>query len=392
MEQTLQDRRTGSELGRTERYDVVVIGGGQAGLSTGHHLQKAGLSFVILDDRERTGDVWRERWDSLKLHTPAVFSSLDGMPFPSKPFHFPTKDEFADYLEAYVERFDLPVRLGARVIRLTRDGDGFLTTTTTGTYRSDHVVVAMANFQRPRIPTFARELDPSIAQLHSSEYRDPAQLPDDGPVLVVGAGNSGAEIAHDLAGERRVHLSGRYPGQLPFSIHGRLARAFLMRFVLRVIFHRVLSVATPIGRKARPKLTKGSPPLIRTKPKHLRAAGVEQLPRVEGVRDGLPLLADGRTLDVRSVVWCTGFRPGMEWIDLPLTFDDKGPEHERGTVPGVPGLYFVGLHFLFAYSSVMIHGVGRDAKRAVAHIAGSQVPATVTAEAINVPATARPAS
>ena len=180
MEQTLQDPRTASGHGRTERYDVVVIGGGQAGLSTGYHLKKAGMSFVILDDRSRSGDVWRQRWDSLKLHTPAVFSSLDGMPFPSEPFHFPTKDEFADYLEAYVERFDLPVRLGARVSRLTRDADGFLTTSAVGMFRSDNVVVAMANFQRPRIPGFAKELDPRIVQLHSSEYRDPTQLPDDG--------------------------------------------------------------------------------------------------------------------------------------------------------------------------------------------------------------------
>lgn len=393
MEQTPRDQLTESGQGRTEHYDVVVIGGGQAGLSTGHHLKKAGMSFVILDDRKRTGDVWRQRWDSLKLHTPAVFSSLDGMPFPSNPFHFPTKDEFADYLEAYVERFDLPVRLDARVSRLTRDGDGFLTTSTAGTFRSDHVVVAMANFQRPKIPSFARELDPGISQLHSSEYRDPSQLPDDGPVLVVGAGNSGAEIAFDLAGSRRVHLAGRYPGKLPFSIHGRLARAFLMKFVLRVLFHRVLSVATPIGRKARPKLAKGSPPLVRTKPVHLKAVGVEHHPRVMGVREGLPLLDDGRTLDVTSVVWCTGFRPGFEWIDLPLRFDEMGPVHDRGTVSDVPGLYFVGLHFLYAFSSVMIHGVGRDAKRAVADIAGRRAPAGRKAgEVVKLPATARPAS
>ncbi|HEX7000949.1 MAG TPA: NAD(P)-binding domain-containing protein [Trueperaceae bacterium] len=352
----------------TNSLDTIVIGGGQAGLSTGYYLKKAGRSFVILDDQQRTGDVWRKRWDSLRLFTPAAFSSLDGMPFPSRRDHFPTKDEFADYLEAYVRRFHLPVRHGARVERLSRDGAGFVASTSAGDFRSDNVIVAMSNYQRPKIPGFAQELRPDIVQLHSSEYRHPSQLPEDGPVLVVGSGNSGAEIALELSRRQEVMLAGRYPGHLPFSINSRAAHAVLIRFALKVVFHRVLSVATPIGRRARPKFLKGSGILIRTKAKHLEAAGVKRLPRVEGVRDGLPLLADGRTLDVKAVVWCTGFRPGFEWIDLPLTFDEKGPVHERGVVPEVPGLYFVGLHYLYAFSSAMIHGVGRDAKRIVATI------------------------
>ncbi len=374
----------------TKTFDTIVIGGGQAGLSAGYHLKKAGRSFVILDAHQRTGDVWRNRWDSLRLHTPAAFSGLDGMPFQSRRDYFPTKDEFADYLESYQRRFDLPVCHGATVERLSRDGSGFLATTTAGDFRSDNVIVAMSNYQRPKIPGFAQELRPDIVQLHSSEYRHPSQLPADGEVLVVGSGNSGAEIALELSRRQRVSIAGRYPGHLPFSIHSRAAHAFLIRFALKVVFHRVLSVATPIGRKVRPKFLNSSGLLIRTKAKQLEAAGVQRLPKVKGVEDGLPVLADGRTMDVKAVVWCTGFRPGFEWIDLPVSFDEQGrPAHQRGVVPEVPGLYFVGLHFLYALSSAMIHGVGRDARRAVAAISARREPAKIVAEVNSPPATAQ---
>lgn len=351
-----------------ERFDTIVIGGGQAGLATGYHLRKAGQRFVILDDKQRTGDGWRQRWDSLRLFTPAAFSSLVGMPFPASGDHFPTKDEFADYLEEYARRFELPVRHDSRVQRLAKEDGEFLATTEHGEFRAPNVIVAMANYQRPKIPGFAQELDPGIVQLHSSEYKSPAQLPADVPVLVVGAGNSGAEIALELSRRQPVMLAGKYPGHLPFKVDSPAAHAFLTRFVLKVIFHRVLTVSTPMGRKARPKMTKGSGPLIRTKAKHLAAAGVTRLPRVEGAKDGMPMLEDGHTVDVGAVVWSSGFRPGFEWIDLPLQMDAKGPVHDRGLVADVPGLYFVGLHFLYSFSSAMIHGVSRDAGRIVRHL------------------------
>src|SRR5690606_37597304 len=141
-----------------------------------------------------------------------------------------------------------------------------------------------------------------------------------------------------------------YPGHLPFAVDSRASHAFLGRFVLRVVYHRVLTVATPIGRKLRPKLTRGTGPLIRTKGKHLEAANVERLPRLAGVRGGRPLLEDGTVLEVSAVVWCTGYRPGFEWIDLPLDTAAHEPAHRRGVVEGIPGLYFVGLHFLFSLS------------------------------------------
>lgn len=363
------ERNTNGSLESTradEEFATVVIGGGQAGLSVGYHLARKGQRFVILDAEHRIGDQWRRRWDSLRLFTPARFSHLDGMPFPSHPDYFPTKDEFADYLESYAERFELPVRHSSRVERVWREGDSFRIRAGDSVLAAQNVVVAMSNYQRPRLPGFSAELAGEIVQLHSSEYLTPQQVPDGGSVLVVGAGNSGSEVAIELAKDHRVYLAGRYPGHLPFDVAGYAGRRFLVRLVVRVIFHRLLTVRTPIGRKLRPKLTSRSGPLIRTKAKHLAAAGVERLPRVAGVSNGRPQLADGRTLDVSAVIWCTGYRPGFEWLDLVASnTTDHEPLHQRGIVPQVPGLYFVGLHFLDALSSAMIHGVGRDAERIV---------------------------
>jgi len=366
-----------------EYVNTIVIGAGQAGLSVGYHLKRRGVQAVILDGRKRIGDVWRERWDSLRLFTPARFSGLDGMPFPASPHAFPTKNEMGDYLERYAERFSLPVRLGTRVERLSRRDDRFLVVAGDQRFVADNVVVAMANYQRPRTPPFAGELDPAIVQMHSLDYRNPDQLREGG-VLVVGAGNSGAEIALEAVKAHPTWLAGRDTGHVPFRVEGRLARLLLIRLVLRVLFHRILTVATPIGRRVRPKVLHGGGELVRTKPWDLKAAGIERLPRVVGARNGLPLLEDGRVLDVANVVWCTGFHPGFSWIDLPV-FDANGePRHERGVVGTEPGLYFVGLHFLYSFSSTMIHGVGRDARRiaeAVARRASSSREVAVSSAA-----------
>ena len=347
----------------SERVQVVVIGAGQAGLSVGYHLARRGLSFVVLEANDRVGDSWRKRWDSLRLFSPAKYDGLIGMPFPAPPFSFPTKDQMADYLEAYARQFQLPVRTGTRVERLSRDGARYIVETAGTRFEADHVVVAMATYQAPRVLPFAKDLDPAIVQLHSREYRNPSQL-QPGYVLVVGAGNSGADIALDVARTHKTQLSGRHPGNVPFRIDGGFARA-VIPFIFRVLFHRILTVDTPMGRKARPKLISKGGALIRVKPRDFVTAGVERTPRVTGVRDGKPLLADGRVLDVRNVVWCTGFHPGLSWIDLPKPVygADGEPIHERGIVPGEPGFYFVGLHFLYSFSSTMIHGVGRDAER-----------------------------
>jgi len=354
-----------------ERINTVVIGGGQAGLSVGYHLKRTGVPFVILDASGRVGDAWRNRWDSLRLFTPARFSSLDGMPFPAAPHSFPTKDAMGDYLETYARHFQLPVRNGVRVERLSRLGDRFLVVAGDQQYEADNVVVAMTGWQRPRVPAFASELHPRIVQIHSFNYRNPSQL-QPGDVVVVGAGNSGAEIALDVVPGRETWLSGPDTGHVPFRIDGLAARLLLVRLVLRVVFHRILTVKTPIGRKARAKMLHRGEPLVRTKPQDLIAAGVKRVPRVVRVENGLPVLEDGRALDVRNVIWCTGFHSGFSWIDLPV-FDSNGDaKHDSGVVTSEPGLYFVGLKFLYAASSSALHGVGRDAARIAARISATR--------------------
>ena len=351
-----------------ERHETVIIGGGQAGLATGYHLARLGRSFVILEADRRIGDVWRRRWDSLHLFTPASLDGLPGWRFPAKGWSFPSRDDMADYLEAYAARFGLPVRTGTPVEGITRNGDGTYVVTTAGRrLEADNVVVATGAYQVPTVPAFASELDPGIAQLHSSAYRGPSQLRD-GDVLVVGAGNSGAEIALESAGGHRVWLSGPEVGALPFRTGGLPSRLGLFRLVLRVLFHRVLTVRTPMGRRMRARMSSRATPLIRIRPEELPAAGIERVAKVAGVRDGLPLLEDGRVLEVANVVWCTGFHHDFSWIDVPGLGDGE-PPHRRGVVEGQPGLYLVGLHFLYAMSSAMIHGVGRDAEHITSHIA-----------------------
>ena len=350
-----------------EHVQVAVIGAGQAGLSVGYFLAAQAVPFVILDANARIGDAWRRRWDSLRLFTPARFDGLVGMPFPATSFSFPTKDEMADYVEAYARRFKLPVRTSTKVERLWRDGTRYVIDTATARFTADHVVVAMSSYQTPRVPEFAKALDPRIVQLHSIDYRNPGQL-QPGDVLIVGAGNSGADIAMDLSTSHRIYLSGRHPGHIPFRIETRLAR-IIMPMLFRVVFHRILTVDTPMGRRGRRKMLHGGMPLIRVKPIDLERAGVERTARVADVKDGRPVLEDGRVMDVANVIWCTGFGNGLSWIDLPVLDADGEPIQKRGVVPNEPGLYFVGQHFMYSASSTMIHGVERDARRVVETIA-----------------------
>jgi putative flavoprotein involved in K+ transport len=347
----------------TKRYQAIVIGGGQAGLATGYYLSKAGARFLILDGSKRIGDSWRSRWDSLRLFTPCKYSSLPGLAFPAPQYSFPTKDEMGDYLEQYASHFRLPVRSGVRVNALWREGLIYKVRSGTEIFEAEHVVVAMSNYQHPKIPAVARELDEQITQLHSSAYKNPSQL-QPGSVLIVGAGNSGAEIAMELCQTHEVWLAGRDTGHVPFEITNRNVQRFVMPLLFRVIFYRLLTTNTIFGRRAKAKMISHGFPLIRQKPKHLLRAGIKRVPRLSGVKDGNPLLENGEIAEVKNVIWCTGFYPRFSWIDLSV-FKNEEPLQERGVVTNEGGLYFVGLHFLFAASSDMIQGVGRDAKYVV---------------------------
>jgi putative flavoprotein involved in K+ transport len=369
----------------SEHFETVIIGGGQAGLSVGYHLTRRDRRFVILDANQRIGDAWRKRWDSLRLFTPARYDGLPGWPFPAPAWSFPTKDEVADYLEAYAARFDLPVRTGVRVDRLSREADRYVVAAGKNRYEADHVVVASSPYQRPRIPVFARELDPGIVQLHSSEYRDPSQLREGG-VLVVGAANSGAEIALEVSRTHQTWLSGRHPGQEPFRPGSRWDRLLLP--VVWFMASHVLTVKTPIGRMVRQKFhveggrhSRGLP-LARVRPKDITAAGIERVPRTAGARGGLPVLEDGRELEVANVIWCTGFVPDFAWIDLPVFAENGGPVHDRGVVESEPGLYFLGLVFLYALASSLVGGVGRDAEHIAKQIASRKANGRPTAHAL----------
>lgn len=355
-----------------ERVQTVVIGGGQAGLSVAYYLAERGLPFVILDASPRIGDAWRNRWDSLRLFSPARYSGLPGLRFPGRGDTFPTKDQLADYLVEYARRFQLPVRNGVRVDRLWKQGDRFVMTAGNERFEAENVVVAMANYQVPRVPEFACQLDAGIVQLHSHEYRNPSQL-QEGGALVVGVGNSGADIGIEVAASNPTWIAGKESGHIPWPIETFAARHFLVRLV-RFLGHHILTVGTPIGRKVRPKLLRRATPLVRVKPKDLDAAGVQWVPKVTGVRDGLPLLADGRSLNVRNVIWCTGYQHDFPWIDLPIFEEDGEPMHDRGIVEKAPGMFFVGLHFLYAMSSATLIGIGRDAKRIAKAVAARSRP------------------
>ena len=355
-----------------KRVPVIVIGGGQAGLATSYELSQRGVGHLVLEAAATVGESWRSRWDSLRLFTPTRYDGLPGMPFPAGS-DFPSKDEMAAYLEAYASHFQLPVQLDVRVDRLTRSGSGFIVTAGAQRFEAEQVVVATGAFQTPRLPAFAGSIDPAVVQLHAGTYRRPSQL-EDGPVLVVGAGNSGAELALEAArAGHRTYLAGRPTGEIPavaYVFGGRLFWFFA---------NHILSVNTPIGRRARPHVIRNGGPLIRLRMEEVVRAGVERTPRAVGTSEGRPVLEDGRALEVANIIWCTGFQRDFRWIDLAILDPDGMPRHNRGIAEGVPGLYFVGLPFLTKLASAFIGGVGGDARRLAGDIARRAETATNSA-------------
>ena len=349
----------GTSSKSTEEFETVVIGGGQAGLAVGYYLKKRGRSFVILDANDRIGGSWRTRtWNSLRLFTPARYDGLPGWGYPGPGWSYPTAKELADYLEAYALRFELPVRSATAVKGLAKEGERYVVDCGERRFVADNVVVATGFYGMPSVPDFASELDPRIVQMHSSEYRDPSQLRPGG-VLLVGAGNSGADIGMEVSATHQTWLSRRDKGQIPLNIEHPFRRVVLP--VLWFVASHVLTMKTPLGRKIRPHVLEGGAPRIRVKSEDLLGAGVECVARTVDAHDGLPVLEDGRVMDVANVIWCTGFRQDFSWIEVPIFGDDTQPTHERG-VTSEAGLYFVGLDFLYSFTSENVGGVGRDAR------------------------------
>jgi len=353
---------TTTDPGGREHVPTVIIGAGQAGLSTAYHLTRRGHRCVVLHEHTRVGDVWRLRYASLRLNTPARYDGLPGMAFPAPGRRFPTGAEMGDYLEAYAEKFCLDVRGLSRVTRVEQTDDGFVVSTSSGELTADQVVVATGGEHHPRVPELAEHLDPGIRQIHSGEYRDPSQLLP-GRTLVVGVGQSGADLALEIAGAGHdTWLSGTPGGEIPVELESFKAR--LVSPVLFFMAHHVLTERTRRGRGLRQRIRSGgAAPLLRVKLHHLAEAGVHHVPeRTTDVVDGRPALADGTVLDVANVVWCTGFRQDFSFIHPSPMAEDGWPRDAGGVMEDMPGLYFMGLLFQRGFYSMLVGGAGRDAQ------------------------------
>jgi putative flavoprotein involved in K+ transport len=340
-------------MGDVEKVDAVVIGAGQAGLATAYELARLGVNQVVLEAGSQVGDQWRNRWDSLRLFTPARFDSLPGSKFPAPPDSFPDKNQLADYLEDYGREHRLPIRTRVRAVSLERSGDSYMVETSAGSIVAEHVVVA-TGYQGPKVPELAAGIRPEIRQLHASGYRNTSQLI--GDVLVVGAGTSGVEIAIEAAraGHKTV-LAGRGTGAIPpvfYAFQGRLFWFWA---------NKVASVRTPVGRRMKPLVLHRGAPLIRVTMREALAAGVERAPRVTAVEAGFPVCDGGRRLEPETIVWCTGFTRDYSWIRFPVVGPDGYPKHDGGVAEGEKGLYFMGLPFQTRLASGLIGGQGPDA-------------------------------
>lgn len=353
-----------------ETVDTIVIGGGQSGLATGYFLSQQSSNFVILDNHSRTGDVWRSHWDSLRLFTPSQFNSLPGLPFSQIKNYLPSKNEIGDYLETYATHFNLPIRHNIKVENLTSIDQGFQINTNGGTYFARNVIVATGAYQKPFTPGLSTQLEANILQIHSSDYKNPQQIPVDN-ILVVGAGNSGAEIALDLVKTgKKVWLAGRDVGRVPANSP---VGKFFNGYPIWWIMTHMLTIDTPLGRKIQKTSVNHGTPLGRVTRAEIAAAGVVLTPRVSNVVSGKPQLEDRQIIPADAVIWATGYKPDFSWIKIPI-FDNHGyPIHDRGVIKSSPGLYFIGLFFQTGLSSSFLGGVGKDAAFITAQLAKQTV-------------------
>jgi putative flavoprotein involved in K+ transport len=335
----------------SEQAEVVVVGGGQAALAAGYYLSQAKIPFVILHAGSRIGDSWRSRWDSLTLFTPAFYSALPSTRFPGHPEHYPGKDDVADYLEQYAQTHELPIRYDSRVSSLEPADGGYRLQTQSGSYEAARVIIATGAYQRPYTPPIAERLSDQVTQLHSAEYRNPDQFAAQ-QVLVVGAANSGAQIAEDLAPTHHVHLS--HGARIP-----RLPRRVLGKSVHWYGDHLGLIGASLDSWRGR---TQRGDTLIGTSLGQLkRHHGVELLDRTVDAHERTVGFQDGRELEVETVVWATGYRPDYSWIQAPVLDAGGTPIHRRGLTDAA-GLYFLGMKNQYSRGSSLIHWVRHDAE------------------------------
>jgi putative flavoprotein involved in K+ transport len=341
------------------RFDVAVIGAGQAGLAMGHELARQGRRFTILEGGSAVAAAWRDRWDSLVLFTPRRYDALPDLPFPGDPDGYPARDEVIAYLERYAAGFALPIAFGRRVRSLASADGGFSVAWDGGALEADQVVVATGPFQAARVPAFAGDLAPEVFQIHATAYRRPGDVPA-GRVVVVGGGNTGFQIAKELSRSHDVHLAvGSRQTPLPQRLLGRDLFWWLTRLgLLRK------TADSRIGRRA-----KGRDTLVGSSPRELRRRfGVALKPRAVAAAGRTLSFADGSVLEPGAVIWATGYRPDYDWIRLPVLDGDGRPRHRRG-VTDVPGLYFLGLSWQHTRGSALLGWVEDDAGFVGAQIA-----------------------
>jgi putative flavoprotein involved in K+ transport len=332
--------------------DVLVIGGGQAGLAMGYHLAQSGRSFQIVDASAEIGEAWRSRWDSLQLFTSGRYDNLPGLPFPAAPDTYPGKDDVADYLQAYAAKVGLPVRLQTKVTSLTRGDSGYVAKAGGEALEARQVVVATGPFQVPFIPPIADALDPGVRQIHSAHYRHPQSVPP-GRVLVVGAANSGCQIARELSDTHQVELSaGQRLPAIPQRPLGRDVWAWATALGLDKV-----TAGSRLGQRLA-----GRDQVIGPGPRQLaRRHGIRIRPRASGAAGRTVTFADGSAADFDAVVWATGFAADHSWIDIQEAKDNQGHIlHQRGVTPS-PGLYMLGLTWQHTRGSALLGWVASDA-------------------------------
>jgi putative flavoprotein involved in K+ transport len=337
------------------REEIIIVGAGQAGLSMGYWLKRQQRSFLLLEAGPRIGESWRQRYDSLALFTPRSYSALPGLAFPGDPEGRPTKDEMADYLQTYADHFALPIQLDTGVVGMEKHGETFLLQTTQGTYQATIVIVATGPFHYPRVPLFASALSHEVQQLHSDSYHNPSQISPD-PVLVVGAGDSGAHIAAELAHSHPVSLAAAHPLYfVPLTLLGKSLFWYLDHL-------RLLEVdgATRLGRwlKAQPE------PVLGLELKQvLRERQVQIRPRATSAQSNVVQFADGSQVQVRTVIWATGYRQDFSWIRIPGVLDERGQPREQQGVSSIGELFFLGFPWQPSRGSALVGWVGKDARR-----------------------------
>jgi putative flavoprotein involved in K+ transport len=344
--------------GDQKTWPVIVVGGGQSGLAAGYYLKQMKTDFIILDENPHTGDSWKNRWDTLHLFTPARHDGLPGMKFPSQRNGFPGKDQVAKYLSDYSDKFQLPVRHNIKVKKIRSENSRYQLYTSDGIFQAKKVVIATGTHPIPKIPDFAVDLSKEILQIHSSDYKNPEILPE-GDVLVVGAGTSGVEIALEVSKYRKTCISGNPTFHIPDNVFKYAGGLYWWAV------KNILTVKTPVGRKFKQKVLKGGGPLINISIEDLEKAGVTRLQRMKGALRGMPVMEDDTAVNVRTVIWCTGYRPDFSWMDMDVRDESGWPVTERGISKKQEGLFFMGMPFQYGLASGLIGGVGRDAAHVV---------------------------